>query len=562
MNIKTDLRTNGISTPRDGGPLLEVKNLTVRYEPKLNPALTAVDDVSFSISEGEFVGLIGESGSGKSTLGTALLQLLRPPARVSSGEIVFDGQNLLQLGEDELRAIRWRDLSTVFQSSMNALNPVKRIQATFDDVMQAHTSWSMDEIRARSAEVMEMVQIDPSFLQSFPHELSGGMRQRVNLALALTLEPKLVLLDEPTTGLDVLVQRTILDNIRQLQASQGFAVIFVSHDLGTVLETSDRIMIMYEGELVEDSTPARLLDGPEHAYSRSLLDSYLETFETPDHPGELVEKIAQPDVLTLTDVTKVYSRRRGFRTTRIDAVDGVSFSLRAGEVTALVGASGSGKSTLAKMITGAEPPTAGSITFHGDSDQDVAKLRGKELMAFRKRVQYVFQDPYAALNPACTVGYYLSRPVRNFDGLRGKAAEERVLELLEMVGLTPGRRYLHRFPYELSGGQRQRVVIARALASRPELIIADEPIASLDVSIRAEILDLLDDLVVSQGVGILYITHDLLSAKKISDHALVLSKGRVVESGDAQQVIDRPQDDYTRRLLDAIPQPGHRPDLR
>ena len=215
------------------------------------------------------------------------------------------------------------------------------------------------------------------------------------------------------------------------------------------------------------------------------------------------------------------------------------------------------------MITGAEPPTAGAITFHGgDRDLEVSKLRGKELVAFGQKVQYVFQDPYAALNPARTVGYYLSRPVRNFDGLRGKEVEERVLELLDMVGLTPARRFLHRFPYELSGGQRQRVVIARALASRPELIVADEPIASLDVSIRAEILDLLDDLVVSHGVGILYITHDLLSAKKIADHALVLSKGKVVESGDAQQVIDHPKDEYTRRLLDAIPQPGHRADLR
>ncbi|HEY5979100.1 MAG TPA: ATP-binding cassette domain-containing protein [Microlunatus sp.] len=221
------------------------------------------------------------------------------------------------------------------------------------------------------------------------------------------------------------MQRTILDNIRELQASQGFAVIFVSHDLGTVLETSDRIMIMYEGRLVEDSTPECLLDGPEHPYSRSLLDSYLETFDTPDHPGELVEKAVQPDVVTLTDVTKVYTRRQGFRTTHIDAVDGVSFSLRAGEVTALVGASGSGKSTLAKMITGAEPPTAGAITFHGgDRDLEVSKLRGTELMAFRKKVQYVFQDPYTALNPARTVGHYLARPVRKFDGLRGKAAEE------------------------------------------------------------------------------------------------------------------------------------------
>lgn len=561
MSVTTGTRSRDRS-PLRGEPLLDVTNLTVRYEPKLNPPLTAVDDVSFSIAEGEFVGLVGESGSGKSTLAMALLQLLKAPARVAGGEIRFDGQDLQQLSEDELRAIRWRDVSTVFQSSMNALNPVKRVQATFDDVMGAHTAWSRDKIRQRSVEVMEMVQIDPTFLQSFPHELSGGMRQRVNLALALTLEPKLVLLDEPTTGLDVLVQRTILDNIRELQADQGFAVIFVSHDLGTVLETSDRILIMCDGELVEDSTPARLLAGPEHPYSRQLLDSYLETFAVPDHPGALAQQSTQPDVITVTDVHKVYSRRRGLRTERIQAVDGVSFDLRRGEVTALVGASGSGKSTLAKLITGAEKPSSGAITFHErDRALDIAGLRGKDLARFRSRVQYVFQDPYAALNPARTVGYYLSRPVRNFDGLRGSDVEQRVLELLEMVGLTPGRRFLHRFPYELSGGQRQRVVIARALASRPDLIVADEPIASLDVSIRAEILDLLDELVTTQGVGILYITHDLLSARKLSDHALVLSKGRVVESGAARDVIDHPKDEYTRRLLDAIPQPAHRPDL-
>ncbi|HEU5484912.1 MAG TPA: ABC transporter ATP-binding protein [Microlunatus sp.] len=545
-----------------GEPLLAVRDLTVRYEPKLNPALTAVDDVSFAVREGEFVGLIGESGSGKSTLAMALLQLLKAPARVTAGEIVFAGRDLQRLGEEDLRALRWRDLSTVFQSSMNALNPVKRIQSSFADVMQTHTGWSRQEIEQRSIEVMQMVQIDPRFLRSFPHELSGGMRQRVNLALALTLRPKLVLLDEPTTGLDVLVQRTILDNVRDLQLSQGFAVIFVSHDLGTVLETSDRIMIMYEGRLVEDSTPQRFLAGPHHPYSRALLSSYQETFAAPDHSGQVDDAADRAEVITVTDVHKVYQRRRGLRAEHIDAVDGVSFSLRRGEVTALVGASGSGKSTLAKLITGAERPTTGSITVHdGDRHVEVSGLRGRALQAFRRRVQYVFQDPYAALNPARTVGYYLSRPVRNFDGLRGKEVEERVLELLDMVGLTPARRFLHRFPYELSGGQRQRVVIARALASSPELIIADEPIASLDVSIRAEILDLLDDLVTTQGVGILYITHDLLSAQKLSDRALVLSEGRVVESGTAIEVIDHPRDEYTRRLLEAIPRPDHRPDL-
>lgn len=546
--------------------LLEVRDLTVRYEPRLHAAMTAVDDVSFELGDGEFVGLVGESGSGKSTLGLTLLRLLQPPARIAGGEVVFAGRDLLSLDEDQLRETRWRDISTVFQSSMNCLNPVVRIQRTFDDVMAAHTDWDATKIRKRSHEAMELVQIDPGFLRAFPHELSGGMRQRVNLALALVLEPRFVLLDEPTTGLDVLVQRTILDNIRELQRSQGFTVLFVSHDLGTVLETADRIMIMEDGVIVERATPAELLAGPRHPYARELLGSYLRTYDAPGQAG-----VRQADreklIIDVRDVGKRFRRRTGLRTSSIDAVAGVGFELRAGEVTALVGASGSGKSTLAKLITGTERPTSGSVIYHGEpastgesAGRPVTGLRGQELARFRRDVQYVFQDPYAALNPARTIGYYLSRPVRNFDPERkgGRAVTARVSELLESVGLTPASNFLNRFPHELSGGQRQRVVIARALASRPKLIIADEPIASLDVSIRAEILTLLKDLVDDHGVGILYITHDLLSARMLADRVLVLSAGRLVESGSARDVIDHPQDDYTRRLLAAIPQPNHR----
>ena len=538
--------------------LLEVRDLTVRYEPKLHAAMTAVDDVSFALGDGEFVGLVGESGSGKSTLGLTLLRLLQPPARVAAGEVNFAGGDLLALGEDQLRATRWRDISTVFQSSMNCLNPVVRVQRTFDDVMAAHTDWDRTKIRDRSHEAMELVQIDPRFLRAFPHELSGGMRQRVNLALALVLEPRFVLLDEPTTGLDVLVQRTILDNIRELQRSQGFTVLFISHDLGTVLETADRILIMQDGAIVERATPAELLAGPQHPYARELLGSYLRTFDAPGQQTTRADDRSDR-IIDVRDVSKQFRRRSGLRTTTVDAVDGVSFELRAGEVTALVGASGSGKSTLAKLITGAERPTTGAVIFHGESgEQPVTGLRGPGLNRFRRDVQYVFQDPYAALNPARTIGYYLSRPVRNFDRSRGAAVTERVGELLESVGLTPASNFLNRFPHELSGGQRQRVVIARALASRPKLIIADEPIASLDVSIRAEILTLLKDLVDDQGVGILYITHDLLSARMLADRVLVLSAGHLVESGPAEQVINHPADDYTRRLLEAIPQPSRR----
>ncbi|GAA2009776.1 ABC transporter ATP-binding protein [Nakamurella flavida] len=622
-------------------PLLQVRDLTVRYEPRMHSGLTAVDHVSFDLHEGEFVGLIGESGCGKSTLGVALLRLRQSPAKITSGQVLFDGTDILALSEDELRTHRWSDIATVFQSSMNSLNPVTRIASSFADVLHAHTDLDDRAVAARSAELLEMVSIDPSFLQNYPHELSGGMKQRINLALALALRPRFVLLDEPTTGLDVVVQRTILDNIRELQREQKFTVLFISHDMGTVLESSDRIMVMYAGRMVEIGSSRALLEKPLHPYSKALLGSYgdprAETVaityipgrppdlrqrppgcafaprcpeavascttldpplqrvervdvaclvaqaqhglrDLPEDVGEPIAGFAGPAfVKELTDpaarrgsviievdaVSKTFTRRQKMKTHTIQAVDDVSFTLREGEVTALVGQSGSGKSTLARMITGVERPSAGSVRFHPPGDggrdqgagQEVGRIRGKQLEAFRRSVQYVFQDPYAALNPAHTIGMTLGRPVHNFAGLRGKALTQRSVELLEKVGLSPGARFLGRFPYELSGGQRQRVVIAKALASGPRLIIADEPISSLDVSIRAEILELLNALVVDEHVGILYITHDLLSARMLADSALVLNHGKLVESGPAAQVILHPKDEYTRTLLAAIPDP-------
>ncbi|MTD12647.1 dipeptide ABC transporter ATP-binding protein [Nakamurella sp. YIM 132087] len=619
------------------GNLLQVRDLTVRYTPRLGRALTAVDHVSFDLAEGEFVGLIGESGCGKSTLGTALLRLLEPPAHLTDGEILFEGEDLLALSPEELRTRRWSEISTVFQSSMNSLNPVIRIGASFRNVIEAHTDLDRSAADDRAAELLDMVSIDRKFLDSYPHELSGGMRQRINLALALALKPKFVLLDEPTTGLDVVVQRSILDNVRRLQAEQGFTVLFISHDMGTVLETSDRIMVMYAGRLVEVATSRQLLTEPLHPYSKALLASYgdpraetvsisylpgrppdlsrprqgcsfaarcpevIEACRTIDPPLEEVageevacivaaaqhgksepgvdevpekvdefvgpsftKSIREPGdaeaapIIEVRDVTRQYKRRRGFHTTVTDAVQGVSFTLRDGMVTALVGESGSGKSTLARMITGVEKPTSGQVLFHSASGEpaEPTSLSRSKLKEFRRTVQYVFQDPYAALNPAHTIGYSLAVPVRNYDGLRGKKLRDRVLELLDTVGLTPAASFAGRYPYQLSGGQRQRVVIARALAPQPRLLVADEPVASLDVSIRAEILELLHDLVQDHGVGILYITHDLLSARMLADEALVLSKGKVVESGNARTVITEPKDPYTRKLLAAIPNPA------
>ncbi|GIJ62741.1 ABC transporter ATP-binding protein [Virgisporangium aurantiacum] len=599
-------------------PLLSVQNLSVTYTPRDHPAVRAVHDVSFTVDDDEFVGLLGESGCGKSTLGNAILRLLAPPARISGGTVEFGGRDITKLAQDELREMRWVDLSTVFQSSMNSLNPVIRVEDQFADTFDAHR----DAPKTDPAELLRMVSLDPEVLKAFPHELSGGMKQRVALALALALRPKLVLLDEPTTGLDVVVQRSILNELRTLREQLGFAVIFISHDLGTVLELADRVMVMYGGELVENRPAAEMLRDPRHPYTRGLLGSYADprlaevnvTYipgRPPDlsrehrgclftprcpyaedqcretHPELLenhgglvrchvaqqerlpaarkggfstvdtaavavVEPVADAPVLAVENVSKTYRTRRGLRTSTTEAVIDVSLKLFAGRVTALVGQSGSGKSTIARLVTGVERPTEGTVTF---GETRVDRLRGRALRDYRRHVQMVFQDPFSALNPTRTVAYALSRPLVNYRGLRGRAVRDRAAELLESVGLSPAAQFLDKLPHQLSGGQRQRVVTARALAPEPEILIADEPISMLDVSIRAEILELLGELARSRGLAMLYITHDLLSARLLADDVLVLNKGQLVESGPTLEVIRSAKDDYTRLLLDSIPNP-------
>jgi peptide/nickel transport system ATP-binding protein len=567
----------------------------------------------------------------------ALLRLLEKPGRITGGTIRFDGTDITAMDQEALREYRWTDIATVFQSSMNALNPVVRVEAQFRDAIEHHTEMRGDEVLARIKTLFDMVLIDHKFISSYPHQLSGGMKQRINLALALAIEPRFVLLDEPTTGLDVVVQHEILENVRRLQAQLRFAVLFISHDIGTVLDLSDRILVMYAGKIVEEQKADLLLRDPMHPYAKGLLGSYGDPRDEtvrityiPGRPPDLAhrpvgcsfaprcpEKIAMctmiepplepvgngrvachvakiqregPDasgavevgeitrrfigpqfvksasesevalhrevLLSVDDVSKSFVQRRGTKVTRTEAVKNASFVLHRGGVTALVGQSGSGKSTLARMITGVDKPTSGTITFHGsDGDLVIEGMRGRRLRDYRRHVQMVFQDPYSSLNPTKTIGYILSRPLANYRGMRGAAAQEKAMELLETVALTPASRFFNRFAYQLSGGQRQRVVIARALAVEPELIIADEPISSLDVSIRAEVLELLNQLVHRSDVGILYITHDLLSARMLSDEVIVLNGGQVVEHGPSLEVIRNPKDDYTQLLLDAIPNP-------
>nr|WP_262002537.1 ABC transporter ATP-binding protein [Microbacterium sp. Mcb102] len=556
--------------------LLEVDSLSVEYASPGATPVAAVHDVSFSLRRGEFVGLVGESGSGKSTLGFALTRLQKPPARISGGRILFGGRDIRELDAEELRRQRQGGFAMVLQSGMNALNPVRTVGNHFRDIFAAHGHVPKGNREARARELIGKVGLDASVLARYPGELSGGMRQRASIALALSLEPQLMVFDEPTTALDVLVQHAVMDTIKELQRAEQFTAILISHDLGIVLEATDRVMVMHEGRIVEDAPSIDILQRPKDEYTRMLLSHYADPrAKTLSIPGFVDLGTRRAEGRSRTDVTEtlptVSSRdaRRADAAIVVDgvskhypaprrgqdavtAVDDVSFRLEPGEALALVGASGSGKSTIAKMLTGVEKPTSGTVRF---GDVDVATLKRRGLRDLRKDVQMVFQDPYAALNPLHTVEYALTRPVMNYTKLRGQEARARVLELLETVGLTPVEQFAAKLPHQLSGGQRQRVVIARALASDPQVLIADEPVSMLDVSLRAGVLALLEDLRERWGISMLYITHDLLSARLVTQNILVLNGGRVVERGETAEVLQHPEDPYTIQLLDAVPNP-------
>ncbi len=559
----------------DGDVLLDVRDLSVVYESAGQTAVQAVDHVSFQLKKGEFVGLVGESGSGKSTLGYALTRLQKPPARTNGGNIFFGGHDIRDLGDEELRQQRQGGFAMVLQSGMNALNPVRTIRNHFVDVFKAHGHVPRERWDARMKELIEKVKLPTAMLARFPGELSGGMRQRVSIALALSLEPRLMVFDEPTTALDVLVQHAVMDTIIELQQSEGFTAVLISHDLGIVLEATERVLVMHEGRIVEDGGSKDILRDPQDEYTKMLLSHYAdpraEVVSLPGFPDRTLRDPAATRQETTSSFSTVGSRERSAARTPIvvdhivktypaprrgeqpvQAVRDVSFTLEPGQSLALVGQSGSGKSTIAKLLTGVEKPTTGTVRF---GDSDVAKLGRRGLKDLRSEVQMVFQDPYAALNPLHTVEYTLSRPIANYTGLRGHDARKRVLELLDTVGLTPVEQFAQKLPHQLSGGQRQRVVIARALASDPQVIIADEPVSMLDVTLRAGVLALLEDLREQWGVSLLYITHDLLSARLITDDIMVLHDGAVVERGRTAEVLQNPQDPYTIDLLDAVPNP-------
>jgi peptide/nickel transport system ATP-binding protein len=642
-------------------PLLDIRGLSIAYRSP-DGDTRAVRGVDLALHAGSIVGLAGESGCGKSTLAYGSVRLLRPPAVITGGSVTYHGRRIaggsfdvLGATAPQLRTLRWREIAIVFQSAMNALNPVLRIGEQLLDALRAHTPAPEEQLRARAIEMLELVGLPRARMRSYPHELSGGMRQRVMIAMALSVEPEVVIMDEPTTGLDVVVQREILRQVFELKDRLGFSVLFITHDLSLLLEVADRVVIMYAGQTVESAPTAELRNGAAHPYTRGLLGSFPSLrgerrhlsgipgsppdlrgalagcpfvprcgFATdgcgqvdmrlravddggngsapPDvtvpahvtacpfvtaslNPSPLIpspavaatvaapspppapaaaavgdakdREMRGPDrgapVLEAVTLSKDYRLSRGRRAAIISAVQEVSFGLRRGTVVALVGESGSGKSTIAKLLAGQERRTGGEIRLDGNVIDPSA--RGT-FRAYKSEVQMVFQDPFASLNPLHTVRYHLERALRVHSARTGRAASTvEVDRLLGQVSLTPAQKFRDAYPHELSGGQRQRVSIARALAAAPRVLLADEPVSMLDVSIRLEVLDLIAQLRSTLDLAVLYITHDIASARYFADEILVMNAGRIVERGPAEQVTQHPTHPYTQLLIASSPDP-------
>jgi oligopeptide/dipeptide ABC transporter ATP-binding protein len=601
--------------------VLDIHDLSIAYR---SPAgeVRAVRHVDLALHRGEVVGLAGESGCGKSTLAYGSIRLLRPPAVITGGSVVYHGDRLGPAGVDvlaadaeELRKLRWREIAIVFQSAMNSLNPVLRVRDQMLDALGAHLALSRDQRHDRVVELIEMVGIPRARLNSYPHELSGGMRQRVMIAMALAAEPEVVIMDEPTTALDVVVQREILAEIFELKDRLGFSVLFITHDLSLLLEIADRVVIMYAGQLVESGTREQIHARSVHPYTRGLLTSFPRLRgprrklsgipgSPPDLRGALIgcpfiprcrfstEACATVDMaLTPVEsehvtacpfvsaerldatpapavgtaearqatgpvVLEAVELRKSFRLGRkvaVDAVSGVSLQLRRGTITALVGESGSGKTTVARLLAGQERRSGGEILLDG-AIIDPASRRG--FRTYKGAVQMVFQDPFASLNPLHTVRYHLDRALHLHAARTERAAGQAGIDaLLEQVRLSPPEQYRDAYPHELSGGQRQRVAIARALAASPRVLLADEPVSMLDVSIRLEMLDLIEELRARLDLAVLYITHDIASARYFADEILVMHGGKIVERGAAETLTQAPSHDYTRLLIASAPDP-------
>ncbi len=525
-------------------PVLALDDLTIAL-PSSGERRFAVRGVSFAVEPGEILCLVGESGSGKSVIAQAAFGLLPAGLKAVGGALRLEGEDILRAGEPRLRQLRGSRASMIFQEPMTALNPVMRCGAQVDEVLRTHTALGEDERRKRVLAMLARVRIaDPErVFAAYPHQLSGGQRQRIMIAMALLLEPALLVADEPTTALDVTTQAQILSLIRDLQRERGTGVLFITHDFGVVSEIADRVAVLQLGELVEIAPMAQVLRQPRHAYTRALIAAVpsLTPRERPPPPRA-------PLVLRTHDLGKVYDAGGLFSARKsVLAAQGVSIELRRGQALGIVGESGSGKSTVARCVARLIDPSSGEIWLGED---EIARLNPRQLRRHRHRVQIVFQDPYRSLNPRRTAGQSIIEGPMNF-GLPRHDALARARELLHLVRLDS--RALDRYPHQFSGGQRQRLCIARALAMEPELLIADEAVSALDVSVQAQVLRLLEDIRARLDLSILFITHDLRVAAQVCDSVAVMEHGRIVESGPLGAVYAAPRHDYTRALLAAAP---------
>ncbi len=554
--------------------LIDVKNLSIAFGSKKRSD-EVVHNISFSISENEILGIVGESGSGKSVSAMSIMGLLPEKTSQLKGEILFKGRDLLKEKPDFIRKLRGKDIAIIFQEPMSALNPSLKCGFQVAETLKLHLKYSASQAKKETISLFEKVKLPRphEIFNSYPHQISGGQMQRVMIAMAIACKPKLLIADEPTTALDVTVQKEIMQLLKEIQKETNMSLLFISHDLGLVSEIADRVAVMYQGNIVEEGSVTQIFKNPKDNYTKALLasrpsldirlevlptitfladNSFQSKKVTPQQRAIKHKKIyTKAPLLEVLNLKKEYYSNAGLfrKKNAIKAVDGVSFKVFEGETLGLVGESGCGKSTLGKSILQLEKSTSGSIKYRG---KELTKLSTSEMRKLRKEIQLIFQDPYSSLNPRLIIGEALTEPMKVHGiGKNHRARKNKVLDLLKRVDLDES--YYHRYPHELSGGQRQRVGIARTIAMEPKLVVCDESVSALDISVQAQVLNLLNELKDDFGFTYIFISHDLAVVKFMADQLLVMKDGKIEELGDADEIYANPTKEYTKRLINSIP---------
>ncbi len=555
--------------------LLQISDLEISFK-KEGKLVPVIKQISYEVLQNEILGIVGESGSGKSVSSLAIMGLLpKGISQITNGSVIFEGRNVAELSEKELRKVRGNQISMIFQEPMSSLNPSLQCGFQVQEILQNHTSLSIAETKLETLRLFEQVKLpDPnSIFSKYPHQISGGQKQRVMIAMAIACKPKLLIADEPTTALDVTVQAEIITLLKELQLETQMSIIFISHDLSLVSEIANRVLVMYQGEIVEQGVVSQVFHQPQHVYTQALISSRpsleyrlkrLPTIKdflnntvnsdqvTPQDRAVAHENLYQQQpLLEVKNLEKEYYSNVGWFGNQIGfkAVNDVSFKLYEGETLGLVGESGCGKSTLGNAILLLDKPTAGQIFYRG---KDITKLHSSEIKELRSEIQIIFQDPYSSLNPRIPVGKAIMEPMKVHNLFKNdRERKEKALEILDRVGL--GAEYFYRYPHEFSGGQRQRIGIARTIALQPKLIVCDESVSALDISVQAQVLNLLNELKEKFGFTYIFISHDLAVVKYMSDQVLVMNKGKIEEINDADALYRDPKSEYTRKLIAAIP---------